>query len=89
MELKTWMTNVARSIREGKHCTVIEPFLSFLFERQDGRNETTKSARHSRLAPLNLLASCSLSDFGDWGLIEGGNGRGGDRGRLGGRSPLS
>lgn len=26
------------------------------------------SSGHSRLAPLNLLASCSLSDLGDSGL---------------------
>lgn len=51
--------------------------------------------RYSRLAPLNLLASCSPSDFDrDWGLE--GNGRGGKgasavsgQGRLRGRSPLS
>lgn len=57
------------------------------------------STSHSRLAPLNLLASCSLSDFGDSGL-EGnkrfpawGTARGESaelsQGRLGGRSPLS
>lgn len=28
------------------------------------------SSGHSRLAPLNLLASCSLSDLGDSGLEE-------------------
>lgn len=55
---------------------------------------------HSRLAPLNLLASCSPSDLGDteranwaageyrrfpsWDLERGGSG-----GRVGGRSPLS
>lgn len=54
---------------------------------------------HSRLAPLNLLASCSLSDLGDSGLDEKNRFPGGaigressaelSQGRLGGRSPLS
>lgn len=47
------------------------------------------SARYSSLAPLNLLASCSLSWFGERALGDGREGGGSALGRLGGRSPLS
>jgi hypothetical protein len=71
-----------------------------------GSNENRAVIRrsHSRLAPLNLLASCSPSVLGVWerdvweegGLRrprDGGSGREDStavgQGRLGGRSPLS
>lgn len=68
------------------------------------KSKRKDETRHSKLAPLNLLASCSLSGLGDMerGNVEDWGSRrlrvweagregcaGTGQGRLGGRSPLS